>query len=394
MAKNLDFNRHISFEENYSFFLFGARGTGKTTLLEKFFKNKAKFLDLLNPELESRFKRNPNILIEIVNSLTDDEKYIVIDEVQKVPELLDIVHGLIERTPKLFILTVSSARKLKRGNANLLAGRAFTYKLYPFTSFELVDNFNLSHALHWGLIPKVQEFETDKAKEKFLIAYAQTYLKEEIFAEQFVRALDPFRHFLELAAQMNGKILNFTKLSRDIGIDDKTIKKYYSILEDTLLGFSLKAFKHSFRKQLQTKAKFYLFDTGVKRSLDNTLSIPLKEGSSAYGEAFEHFIILEIIKLSSYFHEDYRFSYLKTKDDAEVDLIVERPGQPYLFIEIKSSKEVQESHLTNLIRLSNDFGDCVPICLSQDSIKRKISNVEVYPWQEGIKQMLNLCNSV
>jgi predicted AAA+ superfamily ATPase len=384
MNKQSNIRRYLEFEENYSFFLFGARGCGKTTLIQERFSDKAKFLDLLDITIEARLRKNPGFLLELVNSMT--EQYLVIDEVQKLPKLLDLVHKLIESTDKIFILTGSSARKLKRGNANLLAGRAFSYKLMPFSSFELGEKFNLDEALNWGLLPKLQDFTTTKSKEKFLQSYAQTYLKEEIFAEQFVRALDPFRQFLELAAQMNGKILNFSKLSKDVGVDDKTIKKYYSILEDTLLGFSLKAFKHSFRKQLQSKPKFYLFDTGVKKALDNTLSLSLRSQTAAYGEAFEHFIILEIFKLCAYYHENFRLSYLKTKDDAEIDLIVERPGQAYLFIEIKSSVEIKETDLTNLKKLSEDFGNAIPICLSQDPINRKLGSIELYHWQDGIKK--------
>ncbi len=385
MLKANKINRLLEFEENYSFFLFGPRGCGKTTLITEQYADRSEILDLLNIELETRLRRNPSLLKEIVANLENID-YVVIDEIQKIPELLDLVHKLIEETDKYFILTGSSARKLKRGDANLLAGRAFSYFLHPFTSIELGEDFNLEHALHWGMLPKVQEFKTERSKEKFLKAYAQTYLKEEIFAEQFIRALDPFRYFLELAAQMNGKILNFSKIAKDVGVDDKTIEKYYSILEDTLIGFSLKAFKHSFRKQLSTKPKFYLFDTGVKRSLDNSLSIPLQESTSAYGHAFEHFVILEIIKLASYFHDDYRFSYLKTKDDVEIDLIVERPGKPFLFIEIKSTKEVNKDSLSNLITLSKDFNNCEPICFSRDSITRKIDNVLVISWQEGLKK--------
>ncbi|MDD9899262.1 MAG: AAA family ATPase [Candidatus Melainabacteria bacterium] len=378
--------RLLQIEEDYSCFLFGARGSGKTTLINELYQDRAKVFDLLDVELESRLQRNPNLLKELVEDLDQATKYVVIDEVQKIPKLLNLVHQLIESTDKFFILTGSSARKLKRGQANLLAGRAFSYFLHPYTSKELGDSFDLDHALRWGMLPKVQEFKTEGSKSKFLKTYCQTYLKEEIFAEQFVRALDPFRHFLELAAQMNGKILNYSKLAKDIGVDDKTVSKYYSILEDTLIGFSLKAFKHSFRKQLATKPKFYLFDTGVKRSLDNSLTIPLQESSFAYGNAFEHFVILDIIKLASYFHDNYRFSYLRTKDGVEVDLVVERPGLPHLFIEIKSSKEVDTSELKNLSLLATDFGDCEAVCFSRDKLNRQVDDIELVHWQEGLER--------
>ena len=190
-------------------------------------------------------------------------------------------------------MTGSSARKLKHGGANLLAGRAFVYNLYPFSYLELKKDFHLETALQYGLLPEIYNLSTNKERELFLKAYTNTYLKEEVWAEQLVRQLNPFRRFLEVAAQCNGKIINIAKLSRDVGVDDKTIKQYFSILEDTLLGFYLEPFKHSFRKRLSMKPKFYWFDTGVSRALNNLSQIPLTASTNAFGNAFEHFIILE-----------------------------------------------------------------------------------------------------
>lgn len=379
-------SRLLKLPKDYSFFLFGPRGTGKSTLIFDIYKKNSFIINLLDTELEERFARNPNELIQIVNALPNKTKYIVIDEVQKVPKLLDIVHHLIEKTNKIFILTGSSARKLKQGHANLLAGRAFVYNLYPFSYLEIEKEFNLKDALQWGLLPKVYNLKNEKSKTEFLQAYAHTYLKEEIWAEQFVKELDPFRHFLEVAAQMNGKIINYSNLSRDVGVDDKTIKKYFSILEDTLIGFFLDGFKHSFRKRLNTKSKFYFFDTGVKRALSRTLTLPLKESTSSYGEAFEHMVILESFKLASYLKKEYRFSYLLTKDDSEIDLVVERPGKPVLFIEIKSTKQVTRESLRSLISLSKDFGKCEAVCFSDDPYEKLVSGIKVIPWQKGVKR--------
>lgn len=367
-------------------FLFGARGTGKSTLIKEQFSKSSITFDLLDPELESELSRSPNKFKEKVLALDTKCKYIVIDEVQKIPKLLDLVHWLIENTNKTFILTGSSARKLKHGQANLLAGRAFTYNLLPFCSFELADDFNLQEALEWGTLPKTVNLTNKKLKAEFLQSYTRTYLKEEIWAEQIIKNLEPFRYFLEVAAQMNGKIINFDRISRDVGVDDKTIKNYFSILSDTMLGFFLNGFERSFRKRLSTKPKFYFFDPGVKRALDDSLDVKLKPSTSAYGEAFEHFIILEIMKLCNYNHRNYKFSYLKTKDDAEVDLIVERPGKKALFIEIKSSISVNSDSLTNLAKLSEDHGNCEAICLSQDSQPRKAGHIKILPWQLGLKQ--------
>ena len=376
----------LELSKDHSFFLFGPRGTGKSTLISDTYRKNSFIINLLDPELEERFARNPNELTQIVNALSNKIKYIVIDEVQKVPKLLDIVHNLIEKTNKIFILTGSSARKLKQGHANLLAGRAFVYNLHPFSYLEIEKKFNLKDVLQWGLLPKVYNLKTENSKTEFLQAYAHTYLKEEIWAEQFVKELDPFRHFLEVAAQMNGKIINYSNLSRDVGVDDKTIKKYFSILEDTLIGFFLDGFKHSFRKRLNTKSKFYFFDIGVKKTLSRTLSLPIKEATYAYGEAFEHLVILECFKLASYYKKEYRFSYLQTKDDAEIDLVVERPGKPFLFIEIKSTKQVTKESLRTLISLSGDFKNCEPVCFSDDPYEKLISDVKVLPWKVGIKK--------
>lgn len=372
---------------NHSFFVFGARGTGKSTLIKELFANNSISFDLLDPELESEFSRSPNKFKERVLALNSKCKYIIIDEVQKLPKLLDIVHWLIENTNKVFILTGSSARKLKQGQANLLAGRAFTYNLLPFCSFELGEDFKLQDALEWGLLPKTISLKSKQLKTEFLQSYTRTYLKEEVWSEQIIKNLEPFRYFLEVSAQMNGQIINFDNLSKDVGVDDKTIKNYYSILSDTMLGFTLNGFKSSFRKRLSSKPKFYLFDTGIKRALDDTLDLPLKASTSAYGEAFEHFIILEIMKLCNYSRKNYRFSYLRTKDDAEVDLVIERPRQKTLFIEIKSSKSVNIENLDNLAKLARDYGECQAICLSQDSQARKTKALEILPWQEGLRKL-------
>lgn len=365
--------------------MFGARGTGKSTLLQQLFlPDNCLWLNLLDPEQEARFALNPKELINLVLALPKKITHVIIDEVQKVPKLLDAVHFLCEKTQKNFILTGSSARKLKLGGANLLAGRAFVYNLFPFTFLELRDRFNLSAALQWGLLPKVVFLKTHEEKQLFLQAYATTYLKEEIWGEHFIRRLDPFRKFLEVAAQCNAKIMNYANIARDTGVDDKTIKEYFGLLEDTLIGFFLEPFKHSFRKRLSAKPKFYFFDCGVVRALSRSLSVPLIASTSVYGEAFEHFIILECIKLAAYFKPEYRFSYLSTKDDVEVDLVVERPGKPILFIEIKSSANIQEHALSQLQLITRDFGTCESVCFSQDLQAKQFGNIKAFPWRDGI----------
>jgi predicted AAA+ superfamily ATPase len=379
------FSRFRHFSHKHSFFLFGPRGTGKSTLLkERFNQKECLWLDLLDSTIEDRFSRRPSELYSIVKALSDEVTHVIIDEVQKVPELLDEVHRLIEETDKIFVLTGSSARRLKRGGANLLAGRAFVYHLYSLSCFELGSQFSLEKALHWGTLPKIFQLNEDNEKGEFLRSYADTYLKEEIWSEQVVRKLAPFRRFLEVAAQCNGKIINYANIARDVGIDDKTVKEYFSVLEDTMIGFFLEPFHHSLRKRLAEKPKFYFSDTGIVRSLSRRLSVPLLPKTSAYGEAFEHFVLLECIRLGSYFQPDYRFSFVRTPNDVKIDLVVERPGQKTLCIEIKSTEEIHEKDLGAFSRLTRDIPDSEAIVLSQDRFLKKFDHITCYPWREGL----------
>lgn len=379
--------RILTLPTDESLFLFGPRGVGKTTYMKnlEWFKNSI-YINLLQAKNENRFLRNPDELAEIVQASSTTIQHIIIDEIQKVPKLLDIVHDLIESpdTNTHFILTGSSARKLKRDGANLLAGRAFVYNLSPFTFTEVSESFQLDHALRWGMLPKLFEYSDESKKQKYLEAYVNTYLKEEIWVEQFIQKLDPFRYFLQVSAQSNGKIINFSNIARDVGVSDTTVIKYYSLLEDTLLGFFLQPFQHSFRKRLSKAPKFFYFDPGIVRALSSRLSVPLEKSTSGYGDAFEHFIILQCRQLAQYYKSEYRFSYLKTKDGAEIDLIVERPGMVHLFIEIKSADHVHSQQLNTLKKLSADFGQSEAVCLSCDPYPRQVDNVRILPWQQGV----------
>lgn len=379
--------RLLQLPEDKHFFLFGARNTGKSTLLEsRYSRQKTLFIDLLDEEELIRFTRDSRALGQIIQALPGTISHVVLDEIQRLPQLLNTIQKLMKETQKIFIMTGSSARKLKRGGANLLAGRAFVFNLYPFSYLELGDTFDLEQALRWGTLPSIYQTNTDLEKQHFLRAYAQTYLKEEIWAEHFIRELDPFRRFLEVAAQCNGKIINFANIARDVGVDDKTIQNYFSILEDTLIGFYLNPYHHSFRKRLSHKPKFYFFDTGIVRALCDMTTVPLRPQTSAYGEAYEHYIILECIRLASYFNLDYRFSYLQTAAEAEIDLIVERPGKSLLCIEIKSSINVTESDIGQFLRLTKDIKNSQAICFSQDRYPKQIHHVTVLPWKDGLKQ--------
>jgi predicted AAA+ superfamily ATPase len=373
----------------YSFFLFGPRGCGKSTLLEQLYTStSAHWISFLDAEAESKFALNPNHLIEVVNALDAKTKFVVIDEVQKIPKILDIVHLLIEKhkTKKIFILTGSSARKLKAGSANLLAGRAVVYHLFPFSFCELGERFNHSDAMTWGLLPRVALESSNSLKRKILVAYANTYLKEEVWGEHLVKNLDPFRRFLEVAAQSSGKILNFAKISHDVGADDKTVKTYYQVLEETLLGFFLDPYHASFRKRFLRKPKFYFIDIGISRALANQLSVPPTPGTSYYGEIFEQLVISEIYKLIHTRDLDYKLSYFTTTHGVEIDLVVERPGMKTLLIEIKSAAQPHQLELKNLQAIANDFDEAEAICLSNCLESFRVHSVSVYPWRIGVEK--------
>jgi uncharacterized protein len=382
------FKRVLNTTKNNSFFLFGARGTGKTTYLKDIFDpGESMYIDLLEPATEDLYIRNPDRLEQHVSALPAKVEWILIDEIQKVPRLLDVAHMLIEATGKKFVLTGSSGRKLKRGATNLLAGRAFVYNLHPFTSIELENSFNLKDALQWGTLPKLFSLENEEDKQAYLRAYSLTYLKEEIVAEQIVRKLDPFREFLEIAAQSNGKIINYANIAKDVGVDTKTAISYFSILEDTLIGFLLPPYHRSIRKQQRSNPKFYYFDTGVKRALERTLSLPLQEGTYAYGNAFEHFMITEIIRLSGYRYPDWRFSFLQTGGGAEIDLIIDRPGLPVALLEIKASILIDERDVRTVSRFIGDFDSPLALCVSRDSMRKKINNVLCLHWRDALREL-------
>jgi len=380
------FYRIINPLESSSFFVFGARGTGKTTFIKKYIENKkCVSIDLLDPLLEDRFARNPNLLAELIDS--NNNSWFFIDEIQKLPKLLDIIHAKSNSSKAKFILTGSSARKLKRGHANMLAGRAFVYNMFPITHIEAENAFNLEQVLNYGSLPAIFSFKTDKEKEMFLNAYSLTYMKEEIKEEQLVRNLDPFRKFLEVAAQCNSEVLNYTNIARDVGVDTKTVQSYFTILEDTLLGNIIEPYDTSLRKRMAHNPKFYFFDLGVKRALDGSYVSKLIPGSSAFGKAFEHFVITEIIRLSSYHQKNYKFSFIRTKDGAEVDLVIESYGQPVTMIEIKSKNNVNDSDVKNLQRFATEHGNCRAICISNDNMRRKIGVVEILDWRTAMKEL-------
>ncbi len=384
------FAREVKLLKSKSFFLFGARGTGKSTLLKEFFKDdKTYWIDLLDESLLQRYLAYPLEFEQTILGLKDYKNtWIVVDEVQKAPALLNYVHRLIEQHKIKFALTGSSARKLKRGGANLLAGRATSNSLHPLTHLELGLSFDLDYALNWGSLPQTFS-EDEEGRKDFLRSYATTYVKEEIKEEQVVRKIEPFLHFLEVAAQCNGNVLNFSKIGRDSGNSPSNVERYYEILKDTLLGFELQPYHESLRKRQSQRSKFYLFDLGVKKAIDRTLNVPTTESTYAYGKAFEHFFIIECIRLNDYLKKDFRFSYLLTKDNVEVDLIIERPGQRELWIEIKSAKRVDENELGHVLKLKAEKKKCDLIIASRETQTRQLKDFKIMPWQDAIHEIFN-----
>jgi predicted AAA+ superfamily ATPase len=371
-----------------SFFLLGARGTGKSRLIGELLREKRLVtVDLLVPELERRLRRRPSMLVSMIKAEKEVE-WVFIDEIQKIPELLDIVHSQIEGSRIKFALSGSSARKLKRGAANLLAGRAYSYNLFPLTSVELGQDFDLSRTLRWGSLPKIMSIESDEERAIFLESYAQSYLREEVLAEQLIRKIAPFQAFLEVAAQMNGEILNFAKIGREIGSDSKVVRSYFDLLVDTMIGFYLGGFATSARKRVSLAPKFYFFDLGVKRALDFSLGESVSESTYGYGRLFETLVLQELYRLNSYYRKSYEFSYLRTQSGVEVDLVLRLGQRELILVEIKSTDAVRGDHLRSLLSLGAEIPATRRYCLSNDPYPRTENGVRIVPWQMGIEEIM------
>jgi uncharacterized protein len=383
------FKRIVRLSKSHSFFLFGARATGKSTLVQNAIApERLIYINLLDPTIDDKLSENPHLLYEMIEA-EPEKDWVIIDEIQKNVKLLDLVHQLSGNKKLKFILTGSSARKLKRGQANLLAGRAFNYKCHPLTYIELEEHFDLNTVLQYGSLPDIFSLDAED-KQEYLRAYVETYFKEEIVAEQIVRNLKPFKNFLNVAAQMSGKILNINKIARDVGVDHMTVQKYFEILEETLVGFHLEPYHESIRKRQRHASKFYYFDLGVTRTLKKLINHTLTPKSYEYGDAFEHFIILEIKRLIDYFQPDWTLSYLTTKDGAEIDLIIERPRLKKILIQIKSTNDVQSLEKTTLTaysKLAHDIENSEAYLFSQDPTLSKKDNITFIHWKEGLKKI-------
>lgn len=376
--------------ETQSFFLFGPRATGKSTLIRDYLQGShAPHLtfDLLRSEDFLRLQAEPGRLhAEIMAQQKKNPQAVLqvhIDEVQKIPLLLDEVHSLIESSKGYirFILSGSSARKLKRSGANLLGGRAWQKFLHPLTCTELGNDFVLEEALRFGTLPSTIG-RSPAEKREDLLAYVATYLREEIQAEALTRRLDSFHRFLEVVAKNNGELVNLTAVAQEAMVKRATVANYFQILEDTLVGFFLPSWGHRLsRKDIVTHGKFYFFDTGVVNALQHGLETPLTNLHPLFGRFFEHWIILEFKRLHEYRGTDHRLGFFRTRGGAEVDLIQER-GQKIHAIEIKSTKSVSLAQIRGLTSFGEEFPDAKLTVVCQAPRAYSLGKVMCLPWRE------------
>lgn len=360
-----------------SAFFWGARQTGKTTLLKMKFPNSIYIDLLLNTEF-LRFNTTPYLLRQIVEAKQPQEP-VIIDEIQRLPDLLNEIHWLITNKGIRFILSGSSPRKIVRGGNNLLGGRALRYELFPLVSSE-IENFNLLKALNSGLLPR--HYLADNPK-KLLEAYIGSYLKDEIMAESKIRNIGAFSRFLESAAFSNSEILNYSNIATDCGISSVTVKEYFQILEDTMIGRFLPAFTKRAKRRIIAAPKFYFFDVGIANILLKRSKIEYK--SENFGHAFEHFIYTEIYAHSQYSGLKYDISYWRTATtNIEVDFIL---GESEIAIEVKSSDSISGRHLKGLSQFSEDYKPKRSIIVSMDDYYRKIDHIEIMPWKFFLEEL-------
>lgn len=366
----MNIDRALDIEEalrKKSCFLFGPRQTGKTWLIRHALK-KYRTYNLLDNETYLKLNRNPERLRQ---ECTPQDKIIILDEIQKLPSLLDEVHFMIEEHGIHFLLTGSSARKLRHGGVNLLGGRARIKHLYPFNFFELKDRFDLSRAINYGLLPPV--YFSDSPEED-LEAYVGTYLKEEIAAEGLTRNIPAFSRFLEVAALCNGQLINYTKISNDAQVARSTVQEYFQILKDTLIASEISAWKKSKRRKPITTSKFYFFDTGVARFLQNRSVI--KPGSPEFGEAFETYIFHELKSFHDY-RQAGELHYWRSVSGYEVDFIL----SDVTGVEVKASKTVGPQDLKGLLALQEEKKLKSYVCVCLESQPRVVSGIHIVPWR-------------
>ena len=355
----------IDKELDGSIFLFGARQTGKSTMLRQQFP-KSIYIDLLDTEVKGRLNRRPVLLYEMLHDKPENT-LVIIDEIPEVPELLNEVHRLITECHLLFILCGSSARKLKRKGKNTLGGRAMPIYLYPFVSAE-IDSLDIDRAVNYGMLPP---HYLAKTPNRQLSAYIQVYLKEEIKEESLVRNLDSFQRFLEVAALTNGEMVNNNNIAQDCGVSATTVSSYFDILEDTLIGYRIPAYRKVMKRRLVQAPRFYFFDVGVANHLLHRKD--MVRGTDEYGHAFEHLVVQEIYAWLHYNHSEESLAYWRTYTGIEVDVVI---GDARIAIEIKSVEEVMNKHLKGLKAFGEEHPQSRRMIVSLDRFNRKIGDIE------------------
>ena len=368
--------------ENKSLFLFGPRQTGKSSFIKNQLMNTdvAMFWTLLDGRLRLKVLADPSILRQEVEVRNLRDCIIIIDEIQKCPELLDEVHFLIEERNIRFLLTGSSARKLRSSGVNLLGGRATQRHFHPFNFAEIGNhpNYNLSYIFEHGLLPSM--FLSSDIEED-LSAYVDTYLTEEIAAEGFSRNIPNFARFLTVASVSNSQLINYTNIASDSQVPVQTVKQWFQVLEDTLLGYQVESFTKTKKRKAITTSKFYFFDIGIARALRN---IPTpKENTTEFGEYFEHLICMELKSWIDYKHPRSKLTYWRSTSNMEVDFCIDEE----IAIEVKSSSNVTEKHLKGLKALREEgiFKRYVVVC--QEEHPRITDGIEILPWKYFFEEL-------
>jgi predicted AAA+ superfamily ATPase len=356
-----------------NYFLFGPRSTGKSWLIRHLLPKNAVYINLLSSDTYLRLVEQPSLLEPMIQN----SKIVVIDEIQKLPILLDEVHRLIEEKEIHFLLTGSSARRLKREHANMLGGRAAQMHLYGLTSFE-IKNFNLDNYLLYGGLPRVH-LSQDPLLE--LESYVHSYLEQEIQLESNIRNLPPFSRFLKVAALANGQLINYNSLASDCGISANTVKEYYQILIDTLIGSTLEPWLESRKRKAISTAKFYFFDTGVRNFICGINSIVPE--TEEWGNLFEQFIINEVKAYLMYHKKRKKMYFWRNTSKHEVDLIIDKECA----IEIKSSKKIQKKHLAGFYALREENIISNYFLVSKDPIDRTEDGIVFYNWKTFLRDL-------
>ena len=370
--------RIIKPPKDKSFFLFGPRGTGKTTWVKATFP-KGIYLDLLEATLFNDLFANPQRLENLIPR--DFKDWIIIDEVQKIPEILNEVHRLIEKYGYKFVLTGSSARKLRRKGPNLLAGRALTYSLYPLTAIELGDDFDFEHSLKYGNLPCVY---TESEPRKYLESYVKTYLEEEIKYEGLTRNLSAFTRFLEAASFSQGSILNISEVARDCAVERKVVENYFSILEDLLIGYRLPVFTKKAKRRLAVHPKFYFFDVGVYRTI-RPLG-PLDMPEEAEGTAFETIFFQELMAMNHFLNTGYSMFYWRTSNNVEVDFVL-YGERGILAFEVKRSSRISKSMLSGLSSFLRDYPQAKAYYIYGGERYMRQDKIEILPIENALKNL-------